>query len=73
MVLEGWPGQEQNGATGYIMGHLEKVNKTIPIYWAYPMFPLDNFTLSLVETNIKITTCNLWQRHLLIHIYKITQ
>ena len=33
------------------MRSLVKLHKIIPIPWAYPMFPLDNFTVALVGTN----------------------
>ena len=35
------------------MVHFVKQHKIIPIPWACPMFPLANFTLDLVGTNIE--------------------
>ena len=35
------------------MGQLGKRHKTIPITWEFLMFPLANFKLALVGTNIE--------------------
>ena len=39
------------------MEQLGKRHKIIPIPWACPVFPLANFTVALVETNIE--KCNM--------------
>ena len=35
------------------MEQLGKIHKIIPITWACNVFPLSNFTVDLVETNIE--------------------
>ena len=35
------------------MGQFVKLHKTTPINWACTVFPLDNFTVDLVRTNIE--------------------
>ena len=35
------------------MLQLGKGYKIIPIHWAYPVFPLDSFTVALIGTNIE--------------------
>ena len=42
-----------HGPTVHIIEQLGKRHKIIPIPWACPVFPLANFTVSLVGTNIE--------------------
>ena len=35
------------------MEQLVNIHKIISIPWAFPVFPLDSFTVALVETNIE--------------------
>ena len=62
-----------NCPTRYIMGHLIKKHKIIPIPWAGPVFPLSNSTMALVGTNIEKYDIKFVTATFLLNLYETTQ